>query len=212
MFPQRTKQIWILLLVPLAVGLVGCPFSPGRDSGNGNGNGETQFPAPITVDILMDNLEKAYEEMNYDEYAKLLDPAFEFVFDPRDVGPETNDKDRWPKGDELDSTRNMFEKKPDREGRVAQSIRMVFDRGKQEVSPDNPEWKRVILTAFALELEAISNEDGQTWWLRTPSGYEVHLHFNLTEEVDPETNAPLWTIIRMEDKPPTTKNLIASKS
>jgi hypothetical protein len=165
---------------------------------------DQEYPAAITISRAMDNFEKSYEEMDLEEYTRLLDESFEFIFDPRDVGEETHDRDRWPIEDELTSTGNMFGGEADEANRVAQRITMGFDRGAEETSPADPAWKRVILTAFALELEAIDQDDGQRWFLRTPLGYEVRLHFIQTEEIDPVTNSPLWKIIRMEDKPPVT--------
>jgi hypothetical protein len=186
----------------------GCPFSPEKDKPPDVV--EDPFPASVNIDILLDNFLKAYTTMNYNEYEKLLDEAFEFVFDPDDIGEENGYKERYSRGEELDSTRNMFSQQPDTKNRIAQSIRMSFVRGEPEQSPENDQWKKVVLSTFELEVEAIQADDGETWFLRTKGGYFVDLHVVQSEEIDPATDARIWKIIQMVDRPPQTKTLLAS--
>jgi hypothetical protein len=160
----------------------------------------TALPAATTIDILVDNFLKAYTTMDYEEYAKLLDDSYEFVFDPDDVGQENGYRERWSRSEDLESTQRMFGGAPDSKNRVAQSIRMGFVRGEPEQSPLDEEWTKVILSTFELEVEAIDVEDGETWFLRTKGGYFVDLH---VKEVG--GSPPLWRIVRIVDRPPQTK-------
>ena len=211
MYRQQHRKVWMILLIPILVVLTGtgCPFSPNKDT-KPPPPVET-FPAAVTIDVLLDNFRAAYTSMNYDEYEKLLDGAFRFVFDPDDI-TEEQPKPWYSRGDELDSTRNMFSQQPDTRNRIAQSIAMAFVAGDPEVSPENEEWKKIVLSSFELELEAIQTDNGETWFLRTKGGYFVDLHVLQTEEIDPETQARIWKIVQMVDRPPTTKmkDLIAS--
>ena len=113
MIPHRVKRLWMLLLLPLVLGLVGCPFSPEKKGGNDDEPDVSEYKALITIPNVLYNLKLAYEELNYDEYAKLLDPSFRFRFDPRDVGPDQPWQElEWGIGEELDAHRHMFDGEP----------------------------------------------------------------------------------------------------
>jgi hypothetical protein len=69
------------------------------------------YPAASNPDLLVANFEQAVNEMNLDEYAKLLHADFAFIFAPGDrhrVAPD----DRWNREDELSSMRSLFSGEP----------------------------------------------------------------------------------------------------
>lgn len=199
-------------LGPIALALFLATLSCGDDDTTGPLiEDPTGLPAATTIDILLDNFQAAYTSMNYDEYERLLDEGFRFVFDPDDINEE-QPKPWYSRGDELDSTRNMFSQQPDTRNRIAQSISMAFVAGDPEVSPENEDWRKIVLSSFELELEAIQTDNGETWFLRTKGGYLVDLHVVQTEEVDLGTQARIWKIVRIVDRPPTTmKNRLATE-
>lgn len=157
------------------------------------------LPAAATIDILLDNFQEAYSTMSYVEYERLLDDSYLFVFDPRDVNETNGFKELWSRGDDLDSARRMFGGEPDRRNRCTQSIRIMFTPEDPIDSYQGEGWKLIVLSQFDLELEAIQLDNGETWFLRTKGGYEVDLH---VRELD--TNPPVWKIVQMVDRPPTT--------
>ncbi|MBD3162856.1 MAG: hypothetical protein GF346_10690 [Candidatus Eisenbacteria bacterium] len=207
---KRVRKFAMLLMIPALAILVGCPFSP--ESGDDDPPPPPdEYDAPVTIDVALENLQRAYKERNYDEYEKLIHSEFSFVFDPRDVGPDTWPEATWGRGEELDVTRNMFSGEPNREDLIIERIRLDWTAGEPHESPDNEEWQRVILTPVDLELQTVNQNNGDQVFLVTPGGYETYLHFVQTDEEDPETELPLWRIIMWEDKPPVKKGLLASR-
>ncbi len=207
MVVRRSRMGWVLLL-PLAIALSGCPFSPekGKDDPTPP---DTEYQPQTSITNVLANLRQSYIDMNYDEYEKLLDDAYVFVFDPDDVGEETDFKDEWPRGDDLASARNMFGKQPNADGRVVDAITLEFVAGSAETSPVNPDWQRVILSAVELSLET-TDQQGDKWFLETPGNYQAYLDFIETSEIHEESGKTIWKIVRWEDKPSQKKNLIAA--
>ena len=105
----------------------------------------------------------------------------------------------------------MFSGQPNRDGLIIEGIRLDWTAGQPHQSPDNEEWRRVILAPVDLELTTVNQTNGDQVFLVTPGGYETYLHLTQTDEIDPATNLPLWKIIMWEDKPPAGKMLLASR-
>ena len=212
MTPHRGNRIWIVLLLPILVGLVGCPFDPKKTGGNDDEPIPSEYKPLITISNVLDNLKLAYEELNYEEYAKLLDEAFRFRFDQRDVGPDMPWQDpEWGVGEELDAHRNMFGGEPNIDDRIVDSITLIFDAGEPEPSLENDEWQQVRLTGVDLSVHTTEQSSGDEWILQTKGGYEAIFHFVLTDEIDAETGANIWKVVMWEDKPPLGKVLLAQE-
>jgi hypothetical protein len=202
---SNAEKIRILLLLPIFAAMLGCPWDPDRRV--------TPPPPPppdykpqITISNVLHNLQLSYQEQKHEEYSKLLDEAFTFVFDPRDVGLDRAWPDlTWGRGEELDSAWNMFNGEANIDNQVVDQIELSFDEGEVRVSEENDQWRMVILTAVDLKLFTTEQNSGDEWILQTPGGYEAYMHFVLTDETDPETDAPIWKIVRWEDKPPRKK-------
>jgi hypothetical protein len=184
--------------------MLGCPWDPRDDP--------TPPPPPddykpqITIPNVLYNLQLSYQDRRYEEYGKLLDEAFTFVFDPRDVGPDRAWPDlTWGKGEELDSAWNMFSGEANTEDQVVDRIELSFAESDIRVSEENDQWQMVILTAVDLKLFTTQQHSGDEWILQTPGGYETIMHFVLTDEIDETTQAPIWKIVLWEDKPPMKK-------
>jgi hypothetical protein len=154
------------------------------------------YPPPRSIKQLMRELERSFRDRETDEFTKLFDESFEFVFDPQGIGEDDGWKDPWPSAKFLQSMRNFFEHRPDSENRIADQITLDFEMEEIETSPVHPDWKRVILSDFHLEVVAIDADDGQAYILRTPTGHEIVTHLLRTAEP-----APVWKFVRLEEDP-----------
>ncbi len=98
---RTNKSLWLMLLLLGVVVLAtpGCIFSP-DDTKDPTPGGGTEYPAPLTPSILMDNFDTAYSEMDIAGYRALLDDRFLFFFNS---GGEF-----WTKEEDLISMDNMF--------------------------------------------------------------------------------------------------------
>ena len=207
------KRAWILVLLPIFLATASCPFSPEKKGGNDDDPIVTEYKPQVTISNVLHNLKLAYEQMNYEEYAKLLDEAFRFRFDPRDVGPEKPwHETEWGRGEELDSTRNMFGGEANLNGLIVDKITLSFEAGQPEASLENDEWQQVLLTAVDLELKATEQGTGDEWIIQTPGGYEALFHFVQTDEIDPGTSANIWKIAMWVDKPPAGKKALLAQN
>ena len=199
------KRIRILLLLPIFAGMIGCPWDPPTR--------RTPPPPPpqdykpqTTISNVLHNLRLSYQEKRHEEYGRLLDEAFTFIFDPRDVGPDRAWPDlTWGRGEELDSAWNMFNGEANIDDQIVDQIELSFSKGDVRVSEENDQWRMVILTAVDLKLFTTQQHSGDEWILQTPGGYEATMHFVLTDEIDDETGAPIWKIVLWEDTPPRKK-------
>ena len=206
------KKAWILVLLPVFLGLVSCPFSPDKTGGPPDDPVVTEYKPQVTISNVLHNLKLAYEQMKYEEYAKLLDDSFRFRFDPRDVGEDKPwGEAEWGKGEELDSARNMFGGQPNLNGLIVDRIKLTFEPGTPEPSVENDQWQQVLLTAVDLKLEATEQLTGDEWTIQTPGNYEALFHFIQTDEIDPGTSANIWKIAMWVDKPPQGKRTLLAQ-
>lgn len=203
MVPHRASLTRGLLLLPLFLSLLACPWDPPQRPPDDD-DPEDPYKPPTSISNILDNLRLSYTNMDDVAYEKLLDDSYLFVFDPRDLGDEIGWYDEtWGRSEEIDSARNMFAGQENRNGQVAQEIRLAFDAGQPQVSDENPEeWMMVILTGVDLAVTTIKSSSGDTWILQTPGGYEAHLHLIQTEEEFEDTGDRIWKIAMWEDKPP----------
>ena len=141
---------WLpLLMAGLALAILasgGCIFSP-DGGGDDNTPVPDPYPWPSTPDILMNNFERAYGEMNIDEYRNIIHEDYKFIF--------IDDGETWYRDDDLQSTQHMFAgndgQNPDvslRDG--VQSISMnslIRDTAWENIpgnDPDFPDSKRAL--------------------------------------------------------------------
>lgn len=201
MVPRFTRPARSLLLIPLFLILLACPWDPPKKPPVIIE--KDPYLPPTTITNVLENLRLSYTNRNDDEYAKLLHPAFTFVFDPRDIGPDKPwQAETWGKGEELDSAKNMFGGQPNLHGRAVDSIELDFVVGQPVTSPVNGAWQMVILTAVDLALHTTEVHSGDQWLLETPGNYEAYLHLIRTEEEFEDTGDMIWKIAMWEDKPP----------
>ncbi|MBU0742908.1 hypothetical protein KKA85_09130 [bacterium] len=90
-----------LALTVLAVG--GCIFSPEPDS-NPPVTPIQPYQWPDTADKLMENFERAYSEMNINEYEIILHEDYKFIF--------IDNVEIWYRQQDITSTTNMFAGNP----------------------------------------------------------------------------------------------------
>ncbi|MFB3907132.1 MAG: hypothetical protein ACE15D_01915 [Candidatus Eisenbacteria bacterium] len=196
---RPTQFLLIVLFLPVLFGLSGCPWS--TDSKKPDDGGNTGYLEQTTITNVLQNLKKAYVEMNPDEYEKLLGHSqggdaydFEYIFDPNDVGGDDNIPPSWGFDDEMVATRNMFSKsEPNHDGYIAETIELSFDAGTPTPANDvNPGWQKVQLTGVNLYVDTRQSQSGEN--LRyLVSGDQADLYFAKTGNI--------WKIVRWVDRP-----------
>ncbi|GAB4314274.1 MAG: hypothetical protein Kow0074_01170 [Candidatus Zixiibacteriota bacterium] len=182
MIMTRRHESHVLLLMITAM-LIGCanPFSP-PDVGPTGGSPIKPLDSPENV---LENLQYAYEQRDYDVYEELLDKDFRFVyFDPERVeGIETVIVPRdGPSGD-LERTRRLF--------RVFDEIRLpVFEIVEASIdsTPTSPLQQRRV--AFQLTVRDL---DGDFDF----EAFEATGDARFTFQQSPTDR--LWRIVRWED-------------
>jgi len=145
----------------------------------------------------------SYEEKNYDEYAKLLDETYEYIFAPQDIGGPNNIPQSWGQNDELESAENMFNNVANKDGYWAEEITLDFTAGADTETELNPNWRKVIVSNVNLSVVG-RNETSADPLIYQVLGDRAELFFLLTDEVDPDTDQRIWKIVRWEDKPIAT--------
>ncbi|MCA9754334.1 MAG: hypothetical protein KDA27_00920 [Candidatus Eisenbacteria bacterium] len=192
----------------LAVSTAGCLFSP-----------DTKPPKTETSDYLpqtspanvLDNLVKAYNLKNVEEYAKLFDSTeFTFRFDPIDLQNDTDLPEFWDWTVEYDVTKNMFESDDVRR------IELEFQKGPVlPVTEDDGEqvdltWKKMTVTGVHLEVETNNPADPTDPVIFLVSGDRAKFFFKeypteLIEDEDgnlnPKWRITEWSDIRVEGRP-----------
>jgi hypothetical protein len=91
----------LIPIVIAATALIGCSDDP---TGPGNGHDPDPYQWPDTADKLMENFERAYTEMDIDEYGNVLHADFEFIF--------IDHIETWTRAQDMASTANMFAGNP----------------------------------------------------------------------------------------------------
>lgn len=72
----KTKNLWMLLLSLALLAAGGCIFSPDPEPPCTNCGGTEEIVFPDTADKLMANFKVVYENMDFPEFAKMLDPNY----------------------------------------------------------------------------------------------------------------------------------------
>jgi hypothetical protein len=198
---HRRRLTSVLIILPLALMvLTGCPFSPKKD-GTKPVDPSTYLPQ-TTISNVLANLTQAYKKKNYDEYQKLLDSSYEYIFAPQDIGGENNIPASWGRADELVSAEHMFGGAANRDGYRAEEIRLAFTAGADTPTDLNPAWRKVILSNIILQIDS-RHETSSDPLTYDVNGDKAELYFLLTEELWPGTDQRIYKIVRWEDKPIT---------
>jgi hypothetical protein len=102
-------KVVLALAVAMAVGSAGCSDDPAKPIAQAS-----PYKALTVRDNLLGNLEFAYNQSNYEEYAKLFDDsgAFQFFFSPADVSQGKVRQAQWDLAAELAATGAMFDRNP----------------------------------------------------------------------------------------------------
>lgn len=167
---------------------------------------------PLTsIANVLANLERSYQEKNYEEYSKLFDVAYEYVFAPQDVGGPDNIPMSWGRADELGSADNMLGSVQNMDGYRAEQITLSFTSGPDTSTDLNPNWRKVVLSE--VDLRIIGRHDTTA----EPLIYEVRgdkaeFYFIQTDETAPGTTDKIWKIVRWDDKPIMVHSAVASQT
>ena len=198
--PRGILLFAILSVAASSLFLLGC----GDDDGT-KPEEPTGYPAATTIDQLLTNFRDSYVERDSEELGRLLHEEFAFVFDPRDVGPDTWPEASWGRVEELRATGNLFTGEPNRDGLVVERIRLEWTLGEPEISPDSAAWMRVTVAPVDLEVRTVNPTNGDRIWLILPGGYAADFHLLQTEETDPASGQAIWKIVKWVDRPPGGK-------
>jgi hypothetical protein len=104
----------------------------------------------LNKDDVLANLDLAYNKRNFDQFEKLLDENFTFVFSEADYNEGTVDYPEWNRASELAANQKMLDPNLEGNKRVV-SIELFLDDGGADWEPEPP------------------NQDhpGETWYTKT---------------------------------------------
>ncbi len=187
---MRSRSRAAVFLLPLVLLLLsGCPFI--------TTGGDTPPPPPsdyrpqTSVSNVLYNLKKAYQEFNYDQYVRLLDESYTYIFAPQDIGKE-GIPPWWGLSDERVSAGNLFSKTvPNREGYIAESASLSFVSG-PEIPNDVENWTKVVLSQIFLTITTRNKVTGDPLDYLV-QGDQANLWF--------VQRGVFWYIVKWEDKP-----------
>jgi len=139
------------------------------------------------------DLGRCWEERRYPEYSNLLSEDFTYVFYERDVNDPLNPTPpQWPRVDELESARHLFE------SQQVDRITIGFSMGPAAPSPDEfPGTWKVEMTLIDLSIETHA-ADGSPLVLQVRGGRAVFYLKQFAPEADPN-GEPIWRIFRWVD-------------
>ena len=133
---------WPFLALLSLTLLVGCR----SDSKKPPDADPSPYLTQTSIPNVLANLTLAYTKMNYEEYQKLLDSSYEYIFAPQDIGGENNIPASWGRADELVSAEHMFNGSANRDGYRAEEILLTFTAGADTPTELNPDWRKVVLS------------------------------------------------------------------
>ena len=94
---------------------------------NGCDDCPVPYPLATTQDTMVENFVRTFNEMNYEEYEKMLHEDFVFYFSPDEIDV-IGQGEAWFRPEDLESTRNMFNggtgRKPD--GTIQAPIQQII--------------------------------------------------------------------------------------
>lgn len=101
---------YVLALAAVAVCCLSfgsCIFDPKKDDGPPPPP-KTQYQDLSKRDHVLENLQKAYNEKNLNQYERILDNGFIFHFSPADISKGKVQVTQWGRDGELKATANIF--------------------------------------------------------------------------------------------------------
>jgi hypothetical protein len=192
---MRTRMLLGLLFTVILAG--GCA----SDSKKKVPDPDPSLYLPQTsIASVLANMTRAYEEMNYEEYRRLLDLSFVYIFAPQDIGGPNNIPPSWGLPDDLLSAARMFGHEVNRDGYIAESITLAFTASPDDSTDLGPNWRKVVLSNVNLEIRSRHETSGDLLSYQV-LGDKADLYFVETAETVPGTSQRIWKIIRWEDKP-----------
>ncbi len=187
---------WPCILVLSLALILGCS----SDAQKKPGPPPSIYLPRTSITNVLANLTRAYTEKNYEEYQKLVDTSYEYIFAPQDIGGPSNIPASWGRADELASANNLFNKEPNKDGYWAETISLSYTAGPDTTTNLNPNWRKVVLKDVLLRVNSRhkTTSDPLTYEV---SGDEADLYLVQTQETAPGTDLHIWRIVRWEDKP-----------
>jgi hypothetical protein len=186
--------------LPMLLLLAGCPFTPDRKNKPDPIPPDLDYVANTSITNVLANLKTSYNKHNnIEQYKKLLDPSYTYIFDPRDVGGEHNIPESWGYSDDVLSAEHLFGSEPNVDGYRMEDINLTFSYGADVVSTVQSNWRMVTLAQIALYVYTRNNAGESLIYEALNSKAEIH--FIRTDELDPASQARIWKIIYWVDKP-----------
>lgn len=163
-----------------------------------------------SVNNILANLIRAYQEKNAEEYAKLFDPSYQYTFAPQDVGGPSHIPTAWGRVEELTSATRMLGGEVNLDAYMAEDITLSFTIGVPTGTDLDSTWTKVVLSNINLDVvcRQVSSQDPLIYMV---IGDKADLYFVETDETAPGTQQKVWKIVRWDDKPimsaaPATQN------
>ncbi len=188
--------------VPLAAVMLflgtGCPWDP-----------EVTKPIPQSKYLaqsspanVLANLKTAYEERNYDEYAKLFHQEYVFLFNPDDVQGDNPTPDSWTRVEELQSAQGLFEDE------TVERIQLTFNQGDPEAWSDIPPGGLKVRMDGVFLTVTTRNEQGEPLYLVVQGA--THWFYFFEDEARPASDGKPVSEIRLWEDSPIGGKLAAS--
>lgn len=206
MFKRRVRPSGGLLLLPILLGLAGCPFSP-SDNTDPPPPPPREYHERTAIDSVLFNLKLSYNKKNIEEYKDVLHSEFANFFSPNDIGGPHNIPESWGYADEVASATNLFGNQPNADGYRCETISLGFTAGPDVPSELGEGWRKVTLTQVQLNVDTRHQTNGDQLMYQV-LGDQADLFFVQTDEIG-SNGGHLWRIIRWEDKP-LGKRLLAA--
>jgi hypothetical protein len=186
------KSLWVVVGGLLMTALV---FSCGDD--------DTTAPAPTPSpyqdlsqpDHVLVNLELAVDARDYDEYRRLIDPEFVFVFSPDDYG-QGKTPALWGRADELPAVANLFDPA------IPYPVKSIY----LSLQYQEDDWTEVTPTGALY--------GGETWYQRAVT-YRftvqaapdlIYVGNDIKAQITIRQEGGTWRIVEWRDEPQTTRS------
>jgi hypothetical protein len=133
------RSIFVVLTLVVTAGLTtSCIFDPKQKDDPGGEVKKVEYKDLTEMDHVLINLELAYNERNFQQYDKLLDDGFTFIFSDTDFNEGTVEYDQWDRNAEATSTRNILDPNLAADNRVTSiDLHLTYPEGNwSELPPD----------------------------------------------------------------------------
>ena len=152
--PRLARSFGLVLALSGLVLISACGIFSPDEKKDDIGGGPVVYEASATPDALMRNFIKVWNARDYDKYFEIRHPeAFKFEFASADIAASGEPSGIWTKPKDDESTYNMFEGQPSKDGEIVQSIEMrLIQRSAGWVPATEPELAGALKKTFDVDM------------------------------------------------------------